>query len=338
MKNLKKWLSLALAAVAFTSVFSLVSCDEDGDGKYSQYKSGTGGEYDRYEVECGTYKVTVPNAGAQLYFSFWTDKGGTYSVSSSGASAIVDPKINFCNASSVYINVTNEGNDNKSATDKNFYFEYEVNPNYLYNYDEDGNKTLNTENRTTFMISIDDSVVTSYPVSFDVTFTLLEINETLHQNKLVTTEERNLSIYPERPANSALIGVDYDSTIVYSETDRFYHIGEENGPVLLVLLDNPTNGRFTDKAFTHRDFELSLSHVDSGIENLSYNYIDLIQRVYGQYCNTDGVYGVTKELRLFLERYIIGSGNFGEIPSYIEASKKWLGPCYYYQQTESVEN
>ncbi|MBQ9729259.1 MAG: hypothetical protein IJV80_00415, partial [Clostridia bacterium] len=147
----KRFLSLLLSVcTAFCTVATVAACkDDDGDDtpsvQYSQPKGGKGEKYDRYEVELGTYKVSIPSATSELIYSFAPNKVGTYAVYSSNLGASVNPVVAEYAASEHYFSETPEAqNDDKSTSDINFYLEFEVLERYLYGaQDEHGNRVFN---------------------------------------------------------------------------------------------------------------------------------------------------------------------------------------------------
>ncbi len=338
MKKLKKIISCLLAATSLFGVFSFSGCDED-EVEYNQFSGGNGTEYDRYQAVEGTYKINVTEEDQKQYIAFFPSKTGTWAIESSGGTAIINPKVSFYNASAEYLGNPVESNDDKSETDKNFYYEFEVKPKFYYGViDENDSAVVNPEYRDTFMVQIDDSTISSYPVTFDITFKFVSDYYTpdkeYTRHDVQTTE--TLSKFPDRPSDVEFKTVPYAATPVYNETDGFYHIGSEDGEVIMVRITQVAT-RLFDTSFTLVNANrncLLLQTVEDG-EIVLYDYSDLIINVYPQYCNDDGVYPVNQELYKFLNMYIVENLNDVNIPASTPTEKKWLAPCYYYKQAET---
>ena len=106
-------------------------------------------------------------------------------------------------------------------------------------------------------------------------------------------------------------------TVVYNETDGLYHVGDENGPLLLVDLMKGT--RFSnDPIFTHA---YNGQIVIDGV-----NYYDALVD-YCNYASNSAIYGlcsVNAELRELLEKVAYAIGLEAENPN------QWLQMCCYY--------
>lgn len=83
---------------------------------------------------------------------------------------------------------------------------------------------------------------------------------------------------------------------VYNTEDGFYHLGTENGPLIVAKISQRCE--YLDASFNKIQ--------DAGNSMLKlhgrYDYTDFIDQ-YAEVCNDDGVYPVTQELMLFLQRF-----------------------------------
>lgn len=124
-------------------------------------------------------------------------------------------------------------------------------------------------------------------------------------------------------------------------TDGYYHLDTADGPVLVAKLnknfrnfgvfttENPNAG---GKAATPY-FVQFRTYDNSGKLTGDYNYINFLN-AYKDVCNFDGVYPVTAEIKLMLERWAsfnINEYTFGiESLGTIAKGNEWLIPCGYY--------
>lgn len=339
MKKLKKIISCLLAATSLFGIFSFSGCGGDDETEYKQFSGGNGSAYERYQAVEGTYKITVTEEDQEQYISFFPSKTGTWAIESSGATNVINPKVSFYNASVEYLGNPVAEHDDKSETNKNFYYEFEVKPVFYYGItDENGSAVVNPEYRDTFMVQIDDETISSYPVTFDITFKFVSDYYTPEKEytryDVETTE--TLSKFPDRPSNVEFKTVPYAANPVYNETDGFYHIGSKDGELIMVRITQVAT-RLFDTSFTlvNANRNCLLIQTLENDEIVLYDYSDLIINVYPQYCNNDGVYPVNQELYRFLNMYIVENRNDVNIPSSTPTEKKWLAPCYYYKQVES---
>ena len=336
----KRFLSLLLSVcTAFCTVATVAACkDDDGDDtppvQYSQPKSGKGEKYDRYEVEIGTYQVTIPNATAELIYSFAPSKVGTYAVYSSNLGANVDPVVSEYAASEHYFSEVPENqNDNKSTSDNNFYLEFEVRERYLYGaQDQSGNRVFNAAYRKTFGVKVNSGANVTFPATFDLTFKYVSDYTTPEQTYTTYQMQpsETLTKFPDRPTGTMLYEAPYNGTYVFNQTDGYYHVGTVDGPILMVAITK-TPSRFIDVPFTQVadvSNSLMLQETIAG-EIVLYNYYSFIYADYSAVVNTDGLYGLNAELKLFLDRYMAKWGDSSKAQGEA-ANVRWLAPCYYY--------
>lgn len=300
----------------------------------SSFRSGNGEMYNRYDGGYGTYRITINSAEEELFLSFDPDSTGTFAIFSTGN---VDVLMNgyAATAHTCFPN-HNKDTDNRSENNLNFYHQFEADSVY---YNEEFRETVGVQARSE-----------SYPVTFHVSFIKLSDYFTppvVYERVEVNTEE-TLSAFPDRPSDKKLLEANYDATIVYNETDRFYHVDSVDGPVLLVKLttnpsrlfsnENPANAATfqTINAESAAVFYMTATK-DDGTKYYK-DYTKLIQQVYPEYVNSDGVYGVTKELKQFLYEYVVLHKNSVNIDASVAEENRWLAPCYYYGYELGTEN
>lgn len=208
----------------------------------------------------------------------------------------------------------------------------------------------------------------AYPATLNVTiqktapisdsYTSVEVKETLSQ-------------YGNREGE--LYGVPMNGTakLVYSTADKFYHLGTADGPVVVVnitgALDTSrfeagcalaymelVSGQLATYQFITRraNGEDTVDYAKFLRGFVEYDYTDgthgpvpsvpkeiTEQTYYAKYVNDDGVYPLTEELKVFLEKfYEANSAAFSwQIPQSVKAENAWLFPCYYYDDKTETD-
>lgn len=189
-------------------------------------------------------------------------------------------------------------------------------------------------------------------------YTSVEVNETL-------------SKYGNQ--DGELYGVPMDGTakLVYSSADKYYHLGTADGPLVVVKITGSLDtSRFeagcalaymelvsgqlaTYKFITRRengedtvDYTKFLRGFDE------YDYTDgthgpvpsipkeiATQTYYAKFVNDDGVYPLTEELKVFLEKFYGANATAfsWQIPKNVKAENAWLFPCYYYDDKTEAD-
>ncbi len=181
----------------------------------------------------------------------------------------------------------------------------------------------------------------------------------------------------EKPEDKALYGVAMDGTavLVYNETDGYYHLNAEDGPVVVVKItkaldkerfdidDDFKDGilaylELVDARLATYAFETSEPNADiMTIVDYSvflrgfseYEYDDRSNRVIPEdietenyyakadFVNEDGCYPLTKELRDFLEAFYTANEEsfMWKVSADAAYGCEWLFPCYYYGEKEN---
>ena len=141
-------------------------------------------------------------------------------------------------------------------------------------------------------------------------------------------------IYKEATLNGTL-------NVVYNENDGFYHVDSNDGYLLLAKISEPCP--YMDRAFSKVNKETLenegiLSVTGIVVDNGKKDYSEFVQE-YEKYCNSDGVYPVTQELKTFLELLIKKEfyfderrGNWigGQLDYIAIKELQWLFPACYY--------
>jgi hypothetical protein len=289
---------------------------------------GSGDPYDRYIVGEGLYTVTINSAAQVVYYGFGPKQPGKYRIESWADG--IDTKLGDYFANDFYVPETTSVGDDDSGEDLNFSYEIEIKKsNFVVEQDENGNEILRLGSHWTFGFSVKN--VDSFPVSFPVVF--MQIGESKEAAKpayttMKVTEE--LSQFPDGTTDLVSLRMDGSVETFYNEDDGFYHINSVDGPIVVAKLT------------------LSCEYLDTPIANLQdagnsalilenkYDYTDFIAK-YADYCNNNGVYGVTYELQLFFQRFqkthtYFGSNGWvqGQLDYEASPDSYWMFASYYY--------
>ncbi len=106
------------------------------------------------------------------------------------------------------------------------------------------------------------------------------------------------------------------STIVYNETDGYYHIGTANGPLLLADLLNPT--LFNNGAYTVYEY-VQLGEFDTATSNALTSYAN-----YSSNGTINGLCSVNQELKELLQKV-------SDTVGFSNDENAWLQICKYYE-------
>jgi hypothetical protein len=289
---------------------------------------GKGEPYDRYIVKEGLYNVTINKADEIVYYGFEAREPGVYRIESwaEGIDTIVGDY--YC--SDHYVPESTSDGDDNSGKDLNFSYQITLKKsNFVTEVDENGNEILIPGGRWTFGFSVRD--VTEYPVTFPVVFMKVDSTkeEPLPEIKPVKVTE-TLTDYPAGTGTLTSCVMDGSDVAVYNENDKFYHLGTVNGPVIVAKISRPCE--YLDTSFS----AIQNAGNSALLLNSVNDYSDFISK-YAEVCNEDGVYGVTEELRTFLDRFQKTHRYFGlggwvqDQLSYTPVeSCYWMFAAYYY--------
>lgn len=221
--------------------------------------------------------------------------------------------------------------DDDSGEDKNFSYVIELKKsNFIVSNDpETGEEILEVGARWTLGISVKDCE--TLPANFQLAIIYIGKSKEVPPKVYKTMKvSETLTKYPDSETLPTSLKMDETSVAVYNETDRFYHLGTVDGPVIVAKIALPCE--YIDKSFA--------SIEDSGNRALTleneYNYTDFIKR-YAEVCNNHGVYGVTEELKLFLDRFqhthnYFGNSGWvsGQIDYTAAPENYWMFAAYVY--------
>ncbi len=144
--------------------------------------------------------------------------------------------------------------------------------------------------------------------------------------RVVDKDDIDVTTYLPRQAATASDGDTYKYVdIVYNETDKYYHVGSKNGPLLLADLMNYT--QFNEEETVHD----MVYNGDADIDGVSlYDKVEeggLGMVTYFSYASNSSINGictVTKELAEMLKQV-------AEVAGFDDDENEWLKICKYYQ-------
>lgn len=285
--------------------------------------NGVGDPYDRYIVGEGLYTVTVNSENDIVYYGFGPSNPGVYRIES--WSEDVDTLIGDYGANDFYVPNTPIKKDDNSGQNNNFSYEIELLKSLFIEH-EDGSLELGARWTLGFSAKAD-----SYPVSFPVVF--MRIRDSYEQPApQITTVKvtESLTKFEDQTGTITSLMMDGSDVAYFNSKDRFYHLGSENGPVIVAKLSKPCE--YLDVSFNEVQ--------NSGNKFLTlerkYDYTNFVAQ-YSENCNSDGVYPVTEELMLFLQR-VQHTHNYFGYNGWVESKLSyepieecfWMFAAYYY--------
>ena len=290
--------------------------------------NGKGEPYDRYIVGEGLYNVTIKEENEIVFYGLEVNRPGFYRIESWAED--IDTYLGDYYANDFYVPETTTDGDDNSGENLNFSYVVEFKKsNFIIEYDDLGNEIYTLGSRWTFGFSVKD--VSEFPCTFPVVFYRISDSkeEPKPQIKTVKVSEE-LNKYADQTGTLTSCKMDGSDVAVYNESDRFYHLGNENGPVIVTKISLPCE--YIDVSFAAIE--------NSGNSALTllytYNYSDFIAS-YAENTNSHGVYPVTEELRLFLDRFQETHNYFGS-SGWVEGQLSykpvknyyWMFAAYYY--------
>ena len=195
-----------------------------------------------------------------------------------------------------------------SETNKNFSFEFEVTDDVI---NEQGIA------KTSYIFALSSNLICSYP------FELIRVRDCHIEEKQEITNVKvseRLSKFQDMDLTLKDFDLLEKENLVYSQSDRFYHLNSNDGPVVVAHIESANPYVF-----------LSLSHIQDGgnktllLSNGTLDYSNFVSE-YAKYCNSDGVYPLTEEFKTFLILLSESQGYFDEngwILSYLNSDE-----CY----------
>lgn len=318
---------------------------------FNQPTGGTGDSQDQFEITNGYYNVPLSKYGA-TYYAFTPSKTGTYRITSIGSADVAYAEYD---ASEEYLNPAPVHTLDDNGSDVNFVYEFDVNPTEFNSMEGSGfykvyfsvgfaDKATDTS-ATSSIISV-EYVNANYNDAGTPEFTYSTVTLTQADEALYNADGE---IVPFASQAGVLTPLAYNATIVYNETDRYYHVGSANGPLVVMpftvtperLLDRPFNkignpdpNDPTDNANPSTLHLTFTDEVNYTVTVKEYN--TLINEIYPAAVNADGVYPLTEEMREFLYQFVVVAENDISVKN-VPMELRWKAPLYYYE-TGTVED
>ena len=312
-----------------------------------QPTGGTGDEQDQYEIKNGYYNVPLSKFNA-TYYAFTPSKTGTYRITSIGSADVAYAEYD---ASEEYLNPAPIQSIDDNGSDVNFVYEFDVNPTEYNSMEDTGaykvyfsvgfaDKATDTS-ATSSIISV-EYINSSYTEAGEPEFTYSTVTLTKEDADSVLFDSQG-EIVPFTSQEGVLTPLAYNATIVYNETDRYYHVGSANGPLVVMpftvtperLLDKPfnkiANPDPNDPTDNANPATLHLTFTDEVNYTVTVKeYNTLINEIYPAAVNADGVYPLTEEMREFLYQFVVVAENDINVQN-IPRELRWKAPLYYYE-------
>ena len=307
-----------------------------GAGEYASPGTIELSTFDPYVVDIGAYKFKFTSADQKIYFKFVAEFEAVYKVYSVGS---VDASVRKLTGTAM-TGIRNGGedkyyNDNVSDTDKNFSYEFEVEPALFVQ--DNGNSYFEIALENAADVNKDAVICFEY---------VREYEDDTVQLVPVTPSKTPAAFGECDYANYTFVDVDlydaYTGDFTYEMgDDGFYHVGDKNGAILVASLgqDDELNDKHDGNGYAPRGYDkgFTLQHKEGGALNISgKNYFPLLE-AYTKASNSEGRYGVTEELKNFLDDYINhgpGAKSWVEkaLDTSLPAGKEWLWTCGYYKE------
>lgn len=313
--------------------------------------AGAGEEYNHYQVAQGYYSAPLTQEG-ETYFSFKPTEAGTYRISSFGEADVL---FRLYEGSDSFLNPTPaDFADDKSENNLNFVYNFQVTPAEITNADG----SFNNDFRTIFSVGYSDKAEMRTATACIIAIEYVSDDydtDPLVQTVVLTKADpvlynENDEVVPFGAQSGTLTPVPYNATFVYNETDRYYHLENENGPLVVMpftvtperLLDQPFNkignpdpNDPSDNA-TPATLHLTFVNPETGEKTVK-EYNKLINEIYPSAVNADGVYPLTQEMYEFVYQFVMVAQNDINVEN-IPAELRWKAPFYYYATEEITDN
>ncbi len=334
---------------------------ESGVGQLDSQK------FNPYQAVIGSYKLKFTSADQKIYIAFNsnTTEDGVYRIYSRGGvdatvqQLVGDPRTN---------GVRNPGplaeidrmllfNDDANPAVKNFSLDF------IHNEGVTEGHTVNGV--CYFELALKDAthVDKEFAVCFEYVGQYTPLPPTI-----VTDIRANYEVIKAiRPAGALnmipLSAGDFE--VVYSEADKYYHLGSADGPVLYVNLTAPWPWGVTGEGDIPLTFMLRCSYgnvyewsFDDGVTSENWltflfdhiGWYDLVSDGQGgswyqlrsdavNYCNADGYYPVTEQMKQFLtllykdltvQALYFQENNYANIKWVLPEGDEWIFMCGYY--------
>lgn len=267
----------------------------------------------------GTYRATIKSAadGDAVGFMFEPKENGSFSITSwcDVTANQINPVLRIYGGTKVFCHFTQEITDGGSSGTYTKNFRYSA---------DFGDENLGAVQLFTVKASVNGI---DYPVNVDFTLKResdFELEDTRGEPYYATGPFYSGAssgswryIYEDNTSVSG--GVTYyvqdEDKVVFNTTDKFYHVGRADGPLLYARLTKDLmvfitatvpGGAWVNQGFFWN--ELANGMVNLNVEGRNYSY--MINNGYAKYCDSNGAHPVTEEIKTFLQGYASREGYF----------------------------
>ena len=322
--------------------------------------------YDCFKVSgTGVYSVEIKRSSQVVYYEFTPTRSGTYTIESwvDITDNTVNPSIDVYTGHSQYKNYSYTQDDGGAASTytKNFSYDIEIGESFIGNCFTIGVKVSQISGKYPQTIN----VAIKRNGGFDVPATEYEM--VIPTEIFERTPEYDSSRYEYVEAYAEIGGIKfYDGArfgynaergcyCLYNEESGLY-----DGPILYAKINAPTIyvdrslagieqdnnvlriSATEDYSLFVKGWDAIVDEWDIWLESLSedqFNYYasNLQAQGYAVFCNSDGVYKVTEELREFLQKFSTSQLYFRDGEGWVESydvyaaeEDQWLFACGYY--------
>lgn len=288
------------------------------------------------------YSVIVP-AGEMMRLDFAPVYGGRYAVYSTGD---FDTYAEYYSGNEI-TTITNKiaENDDRSETDLNFYLEFNIQEDEIYVSDGSGGYTGERSNNIWyFLIGIKNGGTGT------VTVVIERLGEPLVKQTVYTEMHATATeVYPDGLGVFKFAALNDSTKLVYNATDGFYHVERLDGPVLVTVF----SGTMPLAVFGGTSFpdavagEAQLLYVNATpADEMDENDVEHPYRIeyyntfvneYAALSNSDGVYGVNREIYDYLHAiYSRNEKSWAFMLGNVSSDYGWLCLCGYYELYEAT--
>lgn len=280
------------------------------------YKGGDGSKDNPYVMNEGVYNVTLSNIDTEakiaeeVFVGFVPTRPGKYVIESwTENTDSINTNVSYYGNNPHYVpeNPINDMVDDDSGDTDNFRLEFNIALEEFVNtgeldsegnliYEKDGEGNLISGGIYRFGIGATNirrekkfPIIVKYLEHYETPRG--EVEDVKVTESLTKCEDNNGDLVWK---DCEINGLD---TFVYNEETKTYHLNDVNGYKLYAKISEPCS--FIDKPFNEiQDSGNKALTLDNGTKDYT-NFIN----TYSKYCNDDGVYPVTSELKTFLEYY-----------------------------------
>ena len=283
------------------------------------------------------YAMKFTSATQKIYYEFRAWEEGVYKVYSVGG---VDASVTQLTGSRMsgirHPSDSSLTNDNVSATDKNFSFEFIVDKS-IFDLTQGGEDI----NYASCFFEVALSNASDVNKDAIIVFEYVDVYEPepdVEEEKVYPA--KTLTVFEDQ--SGRYVDLEYDAKCVKGD-DGYYHVDSKDGAIVIATLGNDTvTPKLLGNSFLNIYYKQnqSFSFYDQDLGK-NKNYLPLIE-AYSKACNNEGRYPLTDELIDFFNVYILnaagGAGWFeSQLHTTLPKGSEWIIWCGYYSEGSSQD-